>query len=288
MAVRVSVEFSGLVLMVRRWPRGMSWAEANEGVLSRTVEMYGVRSSHHPHAATLMVPAGSIDWANGSTADRIVTTPTGQYAVWALDGHELHLTTESTSEGVQFRDRLRPKDDMSPRYPTPGDWDDVAWIADLERVLGRAVNLVDEPREKSVFIATLTAGTLFARRPHAPKDANATFSFDPNVNPGYSQSFSDRVVNTVTGESPMIRLSRDGTDVDIRLKLDAECFVAMLPLAGGGDADRLNHFAHLYDLIAEAPTPRPIPVRNPSPSGDLRPMLIDPVFCLMGMINQAE
>jgi len=294
--MKISVHFSGMICIVRQWtaPADPHVADDRQRHPVMMVGAYGrgVRPEvpiHHPH---LVVPAAAIlrtTWE----PDRIVEAPGGQLAEFDLDGKALDFETAATG-GVSVRDRLRPAAGSPTVNPNDDNWEDIAWVADYERVLNAAPQWAVDPRKPGAeqdvisFTAALRHGSLTPLEPRSERDRDSTWRFVPQLDEGYVQGFTDAVRWTYSDPRPQIH-SQDfagGPRRTIWLSRDCDLHVSALSrgMPAGEDPNELLHFAGFASLFSNAGS-APVPRRARDGAAGVGEATVEPFFCLLALVN---
>ena len=297
--MRLQVQFSGMVCLVRRWPAGSEPARASEQ-LRHQVVMVGAYGDGAPavprHVPHLLVPAEAIresTWA----PERIVETAAGQFAEFDLTGRALSFRTARRA-GVDFRDRLRPPRIGSPAVdPDDDNWEDIAWLPDYQRVLGQAPQWREDPARPPEgsriisFTAMLGDGSVRPGEPRSRQNRESHWAFEPQVEASYVQPFTDRVHWRVGDDDPVLVSHGFGSTDEKSIAFGRDCavFISALSrdLPAGEDPDRLVHFTGFSTLFTNAGS-RPVPVRRAKPARRPGEATVEPLFCLMAAVNELE
>jgi hypothetical protein len=297
--MRLQVQFSGMVCLVRKWPTGSEPGRPSEQYRHRVL-MVGAFGDGAPgvprHVPHLLVPADAIresTWA----PERIVETPAGQFAQFDLSGQALSFRTARGS-GVECCDRLRPPAAGSPTAdPDDDGWEDIAWLPDYQRVLGDAPQWREDParpRKNSPtisFTATLNDGYIRPGEPRSQQNRESAWAFEPQVDVNYVQGFTDHVLWRLVDHDPVLACCEFGSSDEkaIAFRKDCAIFISALSrdLPAGEDPDRLVHFTGFSTLFTNADA-RPVPVRRPRPARPPGEATVEPLFCLMAAVNELE
>jgi hypothetical protein len=304
--MKIEIDFSGLMCGIRRWPEGSDFPADNKSrhkvamlgaaggnLIDPTDPTKGTVPIHYPR---LTLPLSAV---METTIDPIETIETraAQLGVWDLSGQLVTLEGVG-DDGVRFSDDNRPRG-FNSKHVGNGpsfleDWNDIAWIVEIDRVFNRRVELAvnpDRPDPALVsFAMTLNAGELRTLKPRSNYDADSTFAFDPSLNDEYWQSFSDRLRVTANAATPTLVLTplAGGPARKIPMKRDAQVCVSSLSrsLTGGDgeDPDRLTHFTGLYRFFSGLNT-SPVPVRKTAPKAAGGEQTVEPFFCLPAFHN---
>ena len=302
--MKLEIEFSGLMCGIRRWRRGSDFPADNKnrhpivmlgapggGAIDPQALDAGTVPLHYPR---LTVPLAAVDTTTVDPIE-IVETPQAQIGVWDLTGQSVTLSARDAG-GVRVTDDNRPRELVSKRKgqgpSVLDDWNDIAWVAELDRIFKSHVALgvdLQKPDPGIVsFAMYLNSGELKTIKPRSDYHAGSTFAFDPEINEDYWQAFSDRLRVSMTDATIDIELTplRGGTKQTIGLKADARVCVSSLSRSMTSeteDPDMLTHFAGLYPLF-KGLAKYPIPVRKTAPKDDGQ-LTVEPFFCLLAFHN---
>lgn len=260
--------FSGMELVVRLWKDEHGHPAVANEQSRHEVFMVGVRGggpqcvpdpSVPEHAAHLTIPS-SVLLSADRTPDALVETPAGQMALWRLNDVAIDFM-DTDDDGVGFRDRLRPTMG-SPSPNSPGDWEDIAWVADYARVTGTqpvpAIDLTKPPSDgPASYVAKLNAGLLLAQPPRVANDRLAQYRFSDN----YFQSLTD-TVRWRLAEPPRIRLTApNGTQSIIAVSGGPIYFTSLSTALNVVEKEEMVHFTGFSSIFAGNPA-TPVPVRS--------------------------